>query len=243
MNKIHNFAKLLPEDYDILMSEFSDFKERVRKLDSDRRYYVYSLCLPDGTPFYVGKGSGTRAYDHLAEHTGTNRSNKLKHAFIEELVNSISEFPIVHIVECGLTETDAYAREDFWVSHWGMLHNGSGILSNKMPGGVVTNVGNVVSSNAGKIGGASTRDRKVGIFSEDYDRSAQSKLTWERGAHDHVNFSEICSKAGKATKDKKAGIFREDLQHLRSEWAKKAALARANKRALQKQLTDSQPKP
>lgn len=34
------------------------------------RFYVYILCRPNGKPFYVGKGSGKRIFDHDAEARG-----------------------------------------------------------------------------------------------------------------------------------------------------------------------------
>lgn len=34
------------------------------------RFYVYVLCRPNGKPFYVGKGTGRRVFDHDAEARG-----------------------------------------------------------------------------------------------------------------------------------------------------------------------------
>ena len=46
-------------------------------------HYVYGLCIPDGTVFYVGKGTAYRALDHAREADGGNQS--FKSAFLRNL--------------------------------------------------------------------------------------------------------------------------------------------------------------
>lgn len=82
-----------------------------------------------------------------------------------------------------------------------------------------------IASEAGKIGGVVCRDKKLGIFSPDYDKSAQSKLNWSNGSMAHIDFTNVGKIGGAACRDMKAGMFREDLQHLRTEWAMIGAIA------------------
>src|SRR5690349_1278384 len=40
------------------------------------RFYVYILSRPDGRPFYVGKGSGRRIFDHDSEARSGHQCHK-----------------------------------------------------------------------------------------------------------------------------------------------------------------------
>lgn len=80
-----------------------------------------------------------------------------------------------------------------------------------------------ICSAAGKIGGKITRQNKLGIFSDSYDRSATSRHNWQSGRMDHIDFTTLGARAGATTRANGSGIFRPDLQYLRSDWARHAA--------------------
>ena len=82
-----------------------------------------------------------------------------------------------------------------------------------------------IQSEAGKIGGKKTKETKVGIFSDRYDRGKQTKKNWETGAMSHVDFSKTGHIGGNKTKESGVGIFDPKLKHMRSEWAKMGAEA------------------
>jgi len=74
------------------------------------KYYVYKLLDPrSNQPFYIGKGSGTRAWTHNNFKDGNK--NPYKDEYIEDLHRHGLE-PIVDIVQYFDIESDAYDYEE-----------------------------------------------------------------------------------------------------------------------------------
>jgi len=77
--------------------------------DSSKRFYVYALLNPiDDVIFYIGKGSGKRAYDHLKPSGWGNNSHK-KHKI--ELIRKNGKEPVVLFLYENLEEKIAYELE------------------------------------------------------------------------------------------------------------------------------------
>jgi len=82
------------------------------------KYYVYKLIDPrSNTVFYVGKGSGNRAYSHARFKDGNN--NFYKDRLIKELHEQELE-PIVDIVKYFTDEQEAYDHEDMLIENIGI---------------------------------------------------------------------------------------------------------------------------
>ena len=89
-------------------------------------YYVYALKDPrtsPAKPFYVGKGTGSRAYDHLVTPDRTR-----KYARIRKILDA-GLTPLVSILVDNLSETQALQVEAEFISAFGTEETG-GLLTN-----------------------------------------------------------------------------------------------------------------
>ena len=82
-------------------------------------YYVYMYLREDGTPYYVGKGKGNRAY---RKHRSGMRVK-------------VPPPERIKLVYTNLTEDIAFTKEKELILEYGKLYNNTGILMNITDGG------------------------------------------------------------------------------------------------------------
>jgi hypothetical protein len=116
-------------------------------------FYIYAYLRDDGTPYYIGKGFGTRVWSN---RRSIRRPNNNKY---------------IVIMECNLTEVGALALERRYIRWYGRKDNNTGILRNGTDGG--DGVSGIISWN---------KDKKMSLESRvKMSRSKKGKDTWNKG--------------------------------------------------------------
>ena len=84
-------------------------------------YYVYAYLRTDGTPYYIGKGKETRAWE---EHRVYNKG-----------VHTPKDKSCIKILAHNLIETESFILEKKLIHLYGRKDIGTGILHNRTDGG------------------------------------------------------------------------------------------------------------
>jgi hypothetical protein len=82
------------------------------------KYYTYAYLREDGTPYYVGKGNGNRAFKRT-----------------KKCIKPPKDKSRIIILKQNLTEEEAFKHEKYMIAVFGRKDLGTGILHNRTDGG------------------------------------------------------------------------------------------------------------
>jgi hypothetical protein len=100
-------------------------------------YYVYRLKDPRSShaaPFYLGKGTGIRAWEHELKSDGSSKGNRIsdiKNAGLDVIVSTLAD---------GLSESQALKLEAELISAFGTEATGGPLTNAVIPTGMMSRV-------------------------------------------------------------------------------------------------------
>jgi hypothetical protein len=134
-------------------------------------YYVYTLELQHYGIAYVGKGVGTRAWDHVDSITKIvkarldGKPSKRETPVYNSIIRLMLKYKWrlkVRVVEEGLTEQAAFVMEQLLIEKYGRAISNDGKLLNLADGGVSIGDGYFEARKAYKNGTKTSKHRRPG---------------------------------------------------------------------------------
>jgi len=110
-------------------------------MSGDTSYYVYALKDPRSSPalpFYIGKGTGTRSFDHLVKPDETRKGLRIKE------IESVGAKVLVSRLVDSLSEHQAMKLEAELIAAFGTLDTGGLLTNTVLPTGLWRKARNAV---------------------------------------------------------------------------------------------------
>lgn len=158
-------------------------------MDDSNCYYTYQLRIEDEPlPFYVGKGRGNRAWEHLSPYRQdtSHKSNKISKA------QNQGRNILVEFLEVDLCEFDAHLWEVFYISLYGRADKGIGCLTNKTDGGEGVS-GYTFSAEARKRMSEQRAGENSPWFGRNHSEQSRRKLSEANLGENHPMFGKTYS--------------------------------------------------